>query len=166
MISDKAKAAILDKCCQKVDCLARGEVIDLEGAPDLPQRSSPVSETLDREEKYLLKHFHAACGLMSGDIQGSFHRIREAFEHAQTQQQPSIWRWRRMDESNWVYQERPPNFINPSHFVVEQFYSAVSDTSTDRGADASTIDPGSEHPDNYRKAFARPGSSPDRRGEP
>jgi hypothetical protein len=41
MISDKAKAAILDKCCQKVDCLARGEVIDLEGAPDLHQRSSP-----------------------------------------------------------------------------------------------------------------------------
>jgi hypothetical protein len=41
MISDKAKAAILDKCCQKVDCLARGEVIDLEGAPDLPQSTSP-----------------------------------------------------------------------------------------------------------------------------
>jgi hypothetical protein len=46
MISDKAKAAILDKCCQKVDCLARGEVIDLEGAPDLPQ-TSPVSATED-----------------------------------------------------------------------------------------------------------------------
>jgi hypothetical protein len=43
MISDKAKAAILDKCCQKVDCLARGEVIDLEGAADLPQSSSPVT---------------------------------------------------------------------------------------------------------------------------
>jgi hypothetical protein len=47
MISDKAKAAILDKCCQKVDCLARGEVIDLEGAPDLPQSTSPVSATED-----------------------------------------------------------------------------------------------------------------------
>jgi hypothetical protein len=39
MISDKAKAAILDKCCQKVDCLARGEVIDLEGALDASQTS-------------------------------------------------------------------------------------------------------------------------------
>jgi hypothetical protein len=39
MISDKTKAAILDKCCQKVDCLARGEVIDAEGAPDLHQTS-------------------------------------------------------------------------------------------------------------------------------
>jgi hypothetical protein len=46
MISDKAKAAILDKCCQKVDCLARGEVIDLEGAPDLHQSTSPESSTL------------------------------------------------------------------------------------------------------------------------
>jgi hypothetical protein len=43
MISDKAKAAILDKCCQKVDCLARGEVIDLEGAADLHQSTSPVT---------------------------------------------------------------------------------------------------------------------------
>jgi hypothetical protein len=42
MISDKAKAAILDKCCQKVDCLARGEVIDLEGALDASQ-TSPVT---------------------------------------------------------------------------------------------------------------------------
>jgi hypothetical protein len=45
MNNDKAKAAILDKCCQKVDCLARGEVIDLEGVPDLHQRSSPETET-------------------------------------------------------------------------------------------------------------------------
>jgi hypothetical protein len=44
MISDKAKAAILDKCCQKVDCLARGEVIDLEGALDASQ-TSPVTDS-------------------------------------------------------------------------------------------------------------------------
>jgi hypothetical protein len=47
MISDKTKAAILDKCCQKVDCLARGEVIDLEGALDASQ-TSPDTETLNQ----------------------------------------------------------------------------------------------------------------------
>lgn len=33
---------------------------------------------MDREEKYLLAHFASDCGLMPGDIQGSFHRLREA----------------------------------------------------------------------------------------
>jgi hypothetical protein len=69
MISDKAKAAILDKCCQKVDCLARGEVIDLEGAADLPQRSSPVTETVTGSwstDQELI----ALCMDMLGDVPG------------------------------------------------------------------------------------------------
>jgi hypothetical protein len=53
MISDKAKAAILDKCCQKVDCLARGEVIDLEGALDASQ-TSPETETLARRLEHCI----------------------------------------------------------------------------------------------------------------
>lgn len=31
------------------------------------------------EEKYLLEHFDADCGIMPGDVEGSFHRLREAF---------------------------------------------------------------------------------------
>jgi hypothetical protein len=54
MISDKTKAAILDKCCKKVDCLARGEVIDLEGAPDLPQ--STGSDIESAAWRYEIQH--------------------------------------------------------------------------------------------------------------
>jgi hypothetical protein len=40
-----------------------------------------LAMTLDVEERYLLAHFDAdnACDIMPGDVQGSFHRIREAF---------------------------------------------------------------------------------------
>lgn len=38
----------------------------------------PDAGVIDREEKYLLGHFDADCGIMPGDIAGSFHRIREA----------------------------------------------------------------------------------------
>jgi hypothetical protein len=64
MISDKAKAAILDKCCQKVDCLARGEVIDAESAPDLPQSTSPETESAQPDfkavERLIVEYFSAA----------------------------------------------------------------------------------------------------------
>lgn len=33
--------------------------------------------TLKVEEKYLLDHFDADCGIMPGDVEGSFHRLRE-----------------------------------------------------------------------------------------
>lgn len=41
----EAKVAILDKCCQSVECLARGKVFDLVGTLDLPQSSSPETES-------------------------------------------------------------------------------------------------------------------------
>jgi hypothetical protein len=68
MISDKAKAAILDRCCQKVDCLARGEVIDLEGALDASQ-TSPETETVTGSwstDQELI----ALCMDMLGDVPG------------------------------------------------------------------------------------------------
>jgi hypothetical protein len=34
-------------------------------------------KALDVEEKYLLGHFDADCDIMPGDVEGSFHRIRE-----------------------------------------------------------------------------------------
>lgn len=37
-----------------------------------------MREALDREEKYLIDHIDAECGIMPGDIEGAFHRIREA----------------------------------------------------------------------------------------
>jgi hypothetical protein len=39
---------------------------------------------LDIEEKYLVRHLDAECGLMAGDIEGSFHRIREALAAQRT----------------------------------------------------------------------------------
>jgi hypothetical protein len=85
MISDKAKAAILDKCCQKVDCLARGEVIDLEGAPDLHQSASPVSETAtgfpDAEtELAFLEYLGSAWSLWQHHVGSTkWHDLRKAF---------------------------------------------------------------------------------------
>jgi len=37
-----------------------------------------AQETLEYEEQYLIEHLDAECGIMRGDIEGSFHRIREA----------------------------------------------------------------------------------------
>lgn len=45
MNNDKAKAEILDKCSQSVECLARGKVLDLVGTLDAAQ-TSPETETL------------------------------------------------------------------------------------------------------------------------
>ncbi len=53
-----------DETCESVDCMARTQPEGLEGA-------------LVREERYLLDHLTAECGIMPGDIQGSFHRLRE-----------------------------------------------------------------------------------------
>ncbi len=36
-------------------------------------------DALKTEEKYLLGHFDAECGIMPGDVEGSFHRLREVF---------------------------------------------------------------------------------------
>lgn len=44
MNNDKAKAEILDWCCQRVECLARRKVLDLVGTLDAPQIASSVSE--------------------------------------------------------------------------------------------------------------------------
>ena len=33
---------------------------------------------IDHEENYLIDHFDAECGIMPGDVEGSFHRLREA----------------------------------------------------------------------------------------
>jgi len=46
--------------------------------PSDPAPGPDVREALDREEKYLLDHFGADCDIMPGDIEGAFHRIREA----------------------------------------------------------------------------------------
>jgi hypothetical protein len=51
-------------------------------------RTSTVTAVVDREEKYLLEHFDADCGIMPGDVEGSFHRIREAFA-SRAQQTPT-----------------------------------------------------------------------------
>lgn len=45
MNNDKAKAEILDKCSQSVECLARGKVLDLVGTLDAAQ-TSPETSTL------------------------------------------------------------------------------------------------------------------------
>lgn len=39
-------------------------------------KQKELAEALDREEKYLLEHFDADCGIMPGDVEGSFHRLR------------------------------------------------------------------------------------------
>jgi hypothetical protein len=84
MISDKAKAAILDECCQKVDCLARGKVIDLEGAPDLHQSTSPVIETMSLLTE-ALNHLRTAP-LANAAAIGSIERARKSlsFDFAPT----------------------------------------------------------------------------------
>lgn len=41
-----------------------------------------LAEALAIEEQYLLRHFDADCGIMPGDVEGSFHRLRAALQAA------------------------------------------------------------------------------------
>lgn len=54
--------------------------------PPAPQ--GEVWEALEIEEKYLLEHFAADCGLMLGDIEGSFHRLREMLSSVSKRPEP------------------------------------------------------------------------------
>lgn len=49
MNNDKAKAEILDKCSQSVECLARGKVLDLVGTLDAAQ-TSPVTASAELQD--------------------------------------------------------------------------------------------------------------------
>ncbi len=57
--------------------MKRGPSMQVEQSSE-PLGLEAMREALDREEKYLIDHIDAECGIMPGDIEGAFHRIREA----------------------------------------------------------------------------------------
>jgi hypothetical protein len=155
MISDKAKAAILDKCCQKVDCLARGEVIDLEGVPELSQ-TSPEFETArvalcERLVKY---SDDVACIAVHRNLANDLREAEALITlladagHAQCQQQPVAWRYKCQDGSEVLHLKRLTDeqkrsgyytgeghetTVGPFHWAEETpLYAGVSVSSTDR----------------------------------
>lgn len=50
-------------------------LVKIDSAP--PKPAHAMREALFREERYLVEHFGADCDIMSSDIEGSFHRLRE-----------------------------------------------------------------------------------------
>jgi hypothetical protein len=47
---------------------------------DIPDVKAAL-QVLEIEERYLIRHIDADCGLMAGDIEGSFHRVRAQLEN-------------------------------------------------------------------------------------
>jgi hypothetical protein len=144
MISDKAKAAVLDKCCQKVDCLARGEVIDLEGAPDLHQSTSPVTET-DSEVAGLIERLenwnHGCKTMVVSETIDTLRRLSQKVAnyrgYAQTGQQRMAelrgaleflfnTKWKSVDKDNMEFEGRV------TCYQLDRARAVLADTSTDR----------------------------------
>jgi hypothetical protein len=133
MISDKAKAAILDKCCQKVDCLARGEVIDAEGVPDLHQSASPETESETKERLRLANYIETAWPQFINSDEKSL-IVSALRDHAQRPPLPQIVQ-RALDVwSSDQYRSvmLPGLGARTCGKIAEALAAVLSDTSTDR----------------------------------
>lgn len=76
---------MLDPLTRRVLANAQDKLIGKAMAEHCDKRVATVRKAIDREEKYLFKVLRArnTGGIMGGDIEGAFHRLRSALDKAQ-----------------------------------------------------------------------------------